>query len=206
MILQALKDYYDRKLEEGSITKDGWIAGGLDFLIDLDSGGNILGISDLRESQGRKRVSHPFELPNIGKQAVRHSNSGKDANLLWDNASFIFGLGKNGDLRLQSMIEAIDTWLGKTDDLGINAVKKFLMKGLENRDHFELALAHPEYGELLRTGSVKVSFRISQSGLPIVFTSSVVINALKQIYNYDEEAEELLTGTCLVTGNKNVVI
>jgi len=206
VILQELKEYYDRKLQEGTIAKDGWIKGGLDFLIDLDLEGNIIGISDLREVQNKKKLSHPFDLPNIGKQAVKHSNSGKDANLLWDNASFVFGLGDKGDIRLQSMIKAIDEWIGETDDLGVKAVRKFLTKGLENRDHFKLALTHPEYGEIFKSGRVKISFRVPQSGLPIVFNSPVVIDKLNQIFDFGEKPSKQVRGTCLVTGIENAVI
>jgi len=202
MILQALKEYYDRKAEEGAIARDGWIRVGIDFLIELDLAGNIQGIADLRELAGKKYVSRQLDVPNIGKQALKHTNSGKDANLLWDNAKFVFGLGDKGNLHLQSMIEAIDTWLGKTDDIGVNAVRKFFIKGLENRQHFEPALFHSEYGELLKEGNAKVSFRIPQTNLPVVFHASVVADALKG----DKEENMSPVGTCLVTGEEDVAI
>ena len=44
MILQALKEYYDRKDAEGLIAGDGWIAGGIDILINLDHEGDITNI------------------------------------------------------------------------------------------------------------------------------------------------------------------
>lgn len=207
MILQALQEYYTRKQKIGEISQDGWLKGGIDFLIDLDPNGNILDISDLRESQGKKKVPHPIDLPNIGTQALKHSNSGQDANLLWDNASFVFGLGDKGDIRLQSMIKAIDEWIGETEDIGVNAVKLFLQKGLEDREHFNLALFHPEYGELLKSGNPKISFRVPQSNFQIVFQSPVVEKALKKVFDlYKEEQAESFTGTCLVTGEQNVVI
>jgi CRISPR-associated protein Csd1 len=207
MILQALKEYYDRKLVEGLIAQDGWISGGIDFLIDLDVNGNIQDVADLRELEGKKKTSHPIDVPNIGNQALKHSNSGKDANLLWDNASFIFGLGDKGNVRLEGMIEAIDKWIGETSDIGVIAVRKFLEKGLENRRHFDCALSHSEYGELLKEGNVKISFRVPQTNLSVVFQSPVVINALKRVGSQDEEESDTLAiGTCLVTGETNVVI
>ena len=207
MIIQALKEYYDRKLKEGAIAQDGWIRGGIDFLMDLAVDGNILDIADLRELEGKKKTSYPLDVPNIGKQALKHTNSGKDANLLWDNASFVFGLGDKGDIRLQSLIEAIDKWIGETSDIGVIAVRKFLLKGLENRRHFELALSHSEYGELLKEGNAKISFRVPQSNLPVVFKSPVVGIALKRVFSQDgEEFETSAKGTCLVTGEKDVAI
>lgn len=202
MILQALKEYYDRKDAEGLIAGDGWIAGGIDFLINLDREGDITNIEDLREMEGKKSVPRAINVPNIGKQALKHTNSGKDANLLWDNASFVFGLGDKGDIRIQSMIEAIETWIGDTTDEGINAVKMFLMKGLENRCHFDPALKHSEYGELFKSGNAKISFRYLNNG-KIVFHSPVVNEALSKTNVLESETN---IGTCMVTGKINVPI
>jgi CRISPR-associated protein Csd1 len=204
MILQALTEYYDRKAIGGLIARDGWIAGGIDFLLGIDINGNVRNIEDLRESDGRKKVPRPFDLPNIGKQALKHTNSGKDANLLWDNASFVFGLGDKGDIRLKSMIEAIDTWIGESDDAGVNAVRTFFIRGLKDRTHFEPALNHPEYGELLREGNAKVSFRVLETDFRVVFDAPVVSDALAKT-NSTETANNPI-GTCLVTGKNNVAI
>lgn len=201
MILQALKEYYDRKAVDGSIAGEGWIAGGIDFILNLDNDGNIITIEDLREFEGNKRVSHPINVPAIGKQALKHTNSGKDANLLWDNAAFVFGLGDKGDIRLQSMIDAIDQWLPETTDIGIKAVKSFLLKGLKDRSHFDAALKHPEYGEVFSEGNVKISFRVIGTGNNIVFQTPEVEAAL--IRGNDSNT---IIGTCLVTGEKNVPI
>lgn len=204
MILLALKEYYDRKAAEGLIAKDGWIKGGIDFLIELDYDGNPHNIVDLRETVGKKRIPHPFDVPNIGNQALKHSNSGKDANLLWDNAAFVFGLGDKGNMRLQSMIEAIDKFIGETSDPGVNAVRNFLQKGLENRSHFNRVLNHPDYGELLKEGNVKVSFRVLQTDYKLVFNAPAVENALKRVGKQDDG--NAVVGTCLVTGEENVAI
>lgn len=207
MILQALKEYYDRKLEEGLIAPDGWIRGGIDFLLELNFDGTIQAISDLRELEGKRKNSHPLDVPNIGNQALKHSNSGKDANLLWDNAAFVFGLGDKGDMRLQSMIEAIDNWLEETNDLGVIAVRKFLANGLEDRKQFDLALLHPEYGEILREGNVKVSFRVPQTDCKFVFHAPVVADALRKVGHGSTDDSNLPNrGTCLVTGAQAVTI
>ncbi|MEW9708621.1 type I-C CRISPR-associated protein Cas8c/Csd1 [Paenibacillus sp. SI92] len=199
----ALKEYYDRKAAIGQIAADGWIGGGIDFMLEMDRDGRLRGIADLREGTGKKKQSRPFQLPNIGNQALKHTNSGTDANLLWDNAKFVFGLGPKGDLHLQSMIGAIDQWLGSTDDVGVAAVRAFLQQGLEDRSHFKLALEHPEYGEPLGTGSVKVSFRVMETPYPIVFQSPVVASALER---EEEGTDESVGATCLITGEQDVAV
>lgn len=205
MILQALKGYYDRKLREGEIAQDGWIQGGLDFLLELDEQGNLLHISDLRESDGKKFKSHQTLLPNIGKQALKHTNSGKDANLLWDNANFVFGLGEKGDARLQSMIDAIDEWIGATEDIGVLAARSFLEKGLANRDHFSLAFGELERSEILNSGNAKIGFCVPSTGFETVNQSPVVDNALaKNLGMSNATNPNPIKGTCLITGQNDV--
>jgi CRISPR-associated protein Csd1 len=82
-------------------------------LIELDKDGEYLGIQSLQEQDGKRKHGKSMLVPDIGKQSIKHTNSGKDANLLWDNASFIFGLGDKGDIRLKSMIQAIDDWIDR---------------------------------------------------------------------------------------------
>ncbi|GIO16512.1 type I-C CRISPR-associated protein Cas8c/Csd1 [Cohnella xylanilytica] len=204
MILLALKEYYDRKAAEGTIAQDGWIKGGIDFLLEIDLDGFLQNIADLREGEGKKKLSHSFSLPNIGKQALKHSNSGKDANLLWDNAAFVFGLGEKGNLRLKSMIEAIDQWMGQTSDAGVLAVRSFLQRGLENRCHFDPALNHPEYGKIMQEGSAKISFRVLQTSYRAVFLSPEVASALERAEGTEDPNSWI--GTCLVTGEQNTAV
>jgi len=205
MILLALKEYYDRKVQEGTIARDGWLNGSLDFLVDLDEYGNPTGISDLREIEGKKHLSKRLDVPNIGKQALKHSNSGKDANLLWDNAGFVFGLGEKGDTRLESMISVLRQWLPDTMDTGVESVKIFLQKGLKNRQHFDSLLKHAEYGELLSEGGPKISFRVPSTGYRMVIDSPVVSKTLESIGKKFDAGNEFI-GTCLVTGEENCVI
>lgn len=90
MILQALKEYYDRKGNE--LPSAGWIDKGIDYVIVLKADGTYQQIECLQEIQKGKVISFPSIVPNIGKQALKHSNSGIDANLLWDNSAFVLGV------------------------------------------------------------------------------------------------------------------
>ncbi len=202
MILQRLIEYYERKLVSGEIAKEGWIPADIDFLIILDDAGNAVSLSDLREFSGKKPMPKRMYVPNIGKQALKHTNSGKDANLLWDNASFVFGLGDKGDMRLQSMIEAIEQWLPNSNDSGVNSVKHFLRMGLNDRKHFNSLLDSKEYGELLSLGSVKLTFGLQRSEYPLVFLNPKIEEAL---HNNVLEKEASI-GTCLVTGEMDIEI
>ncbi|ETA80089.1 type I-C CRISPR-associated protein Cas8c/Csd1 [Youngiibacter fragilis] len=205
MILLALKEYYDRKICDGSIAKDGWINGSIDFLIDLDEDGNATDISDLRELDGKRYISKRLDVPNIGKQALKHSNSGKDANFLWDNASFVLGLGEKGDSRLESMLAVIEEFSPDTTDIGVRSVKTFLEKGLRDRTHFHNILNHSEFGELFASGSPKLSFRVPATGFRTVFDSPEVSEALVNVGQQSGTGESHI-GTCLITGKQNCII
>lgn len=206
MILQALKEYYDRKAEAGEIAPEGWVQGGIDFLIELDSSGNYLGLSSLQELDGKKRIAKSMLVPSIGKQAMKHTNSGKDANLLWDNASFVLGLGDKGDARLQSMIEAIEVWIGKGKDTEIDAITNFLGKGLSDRSTFSPIITHSEYGETLAQGQAKLSFHIKGSKNMVAFDSNLVRARLCNSVPGASPDDAMTIGTCMITGDSNVPI
>lgn len=123
MILQALNDYYHRN---ESLPKEGWLRRGVDYAIVLDTSGTCVAITDALGTVNKGKVT-PYEalLPAVGKQAMKHANSGSDANFLWDNASFVFGRGNKGDQKLASFLDAINYWAGDLADEGLVAVKQF---------------------------------------------------------------------------------
>ena len=86
MILQALVDYYERS---DALPREGWIRRPVDYELVLDTGGNCIAFKALGEIRKGKTVAEERLVPAIGKQAMKHTNSGKDANLLWDNKSSV---------------------------------------------------------------------------------------------------------------------
>lgn len=88
MILQALKDYYDRKAAdpESGIAPGGWEWKEIPFIIVLDANGRLIQIEDTREGEGKFKRGKRFLVP----QAVKKT-SGIAANLLWDTAAYVFG-------------------------------------------------------------------------------------------------------------------
>jgi CRISPR-associated protein Csd1 len=86
MILQALKEYYDRKAAdpESGIAPIGWEWKEIHFIIVLDKKGSFLQFEDTREGEGIRKRGKSFLVP----QGVKKT-SGIAANLLWDNARYI---------------------------------------------------------------------------------------------------------------------
>ncbi|HOI46036.1 MAG TPA: type I-C CRISPR-associated protein Cas8c/Csd1, partial [Candidatus Aminicenantes bacterium] len=65
MILQALKEYYDRKPE---LPKTGWELKEIPFLVLVNQEGNFVEFEDTREGEGRTRRAKAFLVPSLGEK------------------------------------------------------------------------------------------------------------------------------------------
>jgi len=157
MILQALKDYYKRKPD---LAPPGWIDQKIDFAIVLKPSGDYNHLECLQEVKKSKKIPMPRLVPNIGKQAMKHTNSGTDANLLWDNAGFVLGVGKKGTLKLKSFYNTLKEWFPDSNDQGILAVQTFIENGLKDDAVFSAIINHGEYGQEIQSGKPAITFRL----------------------------------------------
>lgn len=128
MILQELARYYQRVAEsgDGAIAPEGWINRPVDYFIVLAPGGSCISIATNWWMEGKKRIARGELVPAIGKQALKHTNSGKDPNLLWDNAAFTLGLGNKGALKASSFDAEIEKWFDGLEDPALSDLKLFL--------------------------------------------------------------------------------
>ena len=203
MILQALKEYYDRKAADSTsgIAPWGWFEGHIEFAIVLNLDGSFAGLQPYFSMKERRRILESRLLPYIGKQARKHTNSGEDANLLWDNATFVFGFGGKGAKKLNSFIGAIRQNLAGIDDPAIAAVLQFLENGQRDSKAFDLVLRDAVHGEMVREGKANLSFRINTDRDLFVFDRPLIKARISTGLARSE-----LIGTCLVTGNLDVPI
>ncbi len=197
MILQALNQYYERKSDV--LPPDGWINKGVDYVVLIDTDGKFADLHCLQEQVGKKAVSKMMFLPNIGKQALKHSNSSKDANLLWDNSAFVFGLGNKAELKRDSFIGTIESYFPDSDDQGIRAILRFLKDGRNEHAKFSPILDHPDFGENIRTGNPVVIFRLVTDDR-FVFERPRVFSVISNLSNTGEVGK---TGFCLVSGDSD---
>lgn len=201
MILQELYRYYERKAHLGEVTPDGAIKKEIDFLIVLDDASGAR-IEDLRQPSGKKLIGKAYTVPSIGKQSQKKDNSGTDANLLWDNSAFIFGLDKNGNAakaqkRRDAFISTIERYYPEPPD-DVKAVLDLLKDGRRFEELKANALADPKIAD----GSAIVSFRVGMD-LPIFEMPHVgaAVDRARQ-----EDAGSAQRGVCLVTGERDVQI
>ena len=89
MILQALKEYYDRMVNdpESGIAPLGWERKEIPFLIVINENGSLVRVEDTQELVGKKKRAKIFLVP----QSVKRS-SGIASNLLWDNVEYVTGI------------------------------------------------------------------------------------------------------------------
>lgn len=90
MILQALHGYYLRKTADPDPARRLPAFGREDkeipFILELSADGQLVGIKDTRTGSGKDRAATRFLVPKGVKKT-----SGVSANLLWDNAEYVFG-------------------------------------------------------------------------------------------------------------------
>ena len=89
MILQALKEYYDRKAADpdSGIAPLGWERKEIPFVMVLREDGSLVQVENTQEFVGKKKRAKSFLVP----QGVKRS-SGVASNLLWDNVEYVTGI------------------------------------------------------------------------------------------------------------------
>lgn len=199
MILKALYNYYERKLSIEQIDPIGFITKEIDFVIVIDSDGNFIDLENHQIPKGKKLRGTPFRVPAIGKQAQKHDNSGNDANLLWDKAEFVLGVGKSGKNKIDSFKRVINEYYPNPPE-DIKAILKFYENELKKEYPFKAVLENREIGELTKKGTPIFTFRINGK-INLVVNETHVVEAIKNKKNNDKKL-----GVCLITGETNVQI
>jgi CRISPR-associated protein Csd1 len=189
MILQALKEYYDRKSAdpESGIAPEGWEWKEIPFLIVLDKKGNFLRFDDMREGEGTKKRGKLFLVP----QGVKKT-SGIAANLLWDTVNYVLGVGDTrGERQKEAFIKRIRQEIPDTDKKA--AVLNFL-------SNIDLAVLEktPQWPELVKS---KANITFCFDGEFELYCQS---QELKDVINGKSNAKKP-DGICLVSGEPDKI-
>jgi CRISPR-associated protein Csd1 len=201
MILQALGDYYKRS---DDLPREGWIRRAVDYELVLDTAGNCIAFKALGEMRKGKTVAEERLVIAIGKQAMKHTNSGKDANLLWDNASFVFGAGNKGATKLTSFIETLQSWLGELDDPGVKAVNLFCTQLQADPAAANALIERFGHTEDFEKRDPVLTFQL-QGDLEGIHHRLSVRSAYEDAF-IERGVSDGARGNCLVTGKTNVPI
>ncbi len=201
MIIKALADYYERMLADASvdIAPFGWFEGRLDYVVKINGSGGFVSLNSLKRQDGKRLVGRPILLPCIGKQALKQTNSGRDANLLWDNSSFVFGLGNKGGLKLESFISAIRENLADLNDDAVNAILKYLEAGKADKACFASVVEHSEHGTEISEGRANISFSLEGDCCLLITERENLKSRISQL----EFTDGVPFGICSVSGKQN---
>jgi CRISPR-associated protein Csd1 len=200
MILQALKEYYDRKPE---LPRLGFENKGIAYVLTVNESGDPVALEPTYEGEGKQRRAKSFLVPLSVKRTV-----GIESNLLWDNPEYVFGAmlpdkkrsGKKSEEAIKSrvleqhaaFIKRISD-LGEVEDDGLSAVKKFLSKA----NKAELLKPFGNTWESLLSEGANVTFKLV-GDKRLVLERPVVQKAIEKTVEKPGD----FTAVCLVTGDR----
>lgn len=187
MILQALANLYQRKLDLGEIAPPGFEVKEIQFLVVLTSDGDLVSIEDLRDAKKRGRK---FLVP---KSEIR-SGTKIVPNLLWDSPAYTLGIGdKNPTEKHEAFKAKILSCLSSVNDIGAKALISFL-KAYQPSQIESL----PNFKEMCEsTGNV--SFRL-QEEQRLILEREPVKSALISLQ--ERESVDQTESICLISGKK----
>ncbi len=196
MILQALKEYYDRKAAdpESQIAPPGFEWKEIPFVLVLNHEGSPVSLNPTYEGAGKAKRAKRYLVP----QAVKKT-SGIASNLLWDNPEYALGVPLKGKPERvveqhSAFRERVDS-LGQIADPGLAAVRRFL--AVSDKTSILEPLGD-SWKQLLDEGG-NLSFQLAGEAGLIVERQSVR-NAIQSISSADSDGK----GICLVTGATDV--
>ncbi|HMV05851.1 MAG TPA: type I-C CRISPR-associated protein Cas8c/Csd1 [Accumulibacter sp.] len=194
MILQSLYDYYQRKALDPDPARRlpafGLEEREIPFIIELSADGHPLGITDTRQSEGKRKTARRYLVPQSVKRA-----SGVAANLLCDTAEYALGVDARG--KAQRVLEQHAAFRRRLEELppaaladaGVQAVRAFYA------GNGAAALANDPCWPEIVAGNALVTFRLHPQ-TELVCQRSAVIAGLA------DESTPAVAGqrVCLITG------
>lgn len=193
MILQALTSYYERMTQEQvpDLEPEGFKRIAVPFVIVLRKDGSLSGIDDTRTGGGRRTRAKTYIVPKIfeGSRTVNVK-----ANLLWDKASYVFGVSQEGKpKRLKAQKEKflstiLDYFPTQDADDGVRAVVNFI------KHHQESIKAYTEWEEI-KTKDPFLAFKLDGEQTLICNRDTV-----KEAIANKNKTVTSEKGLCLVTG------
>ncbi|MBQ7813010.1 MAG: type I-C CRISPR-associated protein Cas8c/Csd1 [Thermoguttaceae bacterium] len=187
MIIQALADYYDRKIQcnPDSLPPRAFEDKKIDYIIVL-------------QKDGRPKLIEDGGLCRVPQHCGRSSN--KKAHLLWDNLEYALGFPKNNTSKAQKSAlekhEAFKARLKEIDDLetpSLNAIRQFVAFSLEEK--LRLLDPLPGWSEAKKNPKATVTFQLAGTSDIVVEEAEVHQRLLRLPLTGVGEL-----GRCMLTG------
>lgn len=206
MILQALKDYYDRKAADpdGRIAPEGFEDKRIPFIIVLDEEGRFVNLEFTGDSDTNKK-GKPFVVPMWKQKSGK--DSWKTTNLLWDHYGYVLGIPKSEDekdieqakkqnLTFVKMVRSANDFLpGHT---ALSAILKFYESGQASH-----VLSHEAMEHAKSFLGCNMSFRLNDcSGIALDDADIVQLAESWSGTEFENKSgSDSVQGVCLVTGD-----
>jgi CRISPR-associated protein Csd1 len=128
-MLAALARAYDRM---PGLPQPGYSTEKIGFVIGLNADGSVASVSDLRESDGKKRLPRMLQVPQGVKRTV-----GIAPNLLWDKTAYVIGVtageGRRTAEEHAAFKERHIEIIGASTDEGLVALRRFLERWMPDQ-------------------------------------------------------------------------
>jgi CRISPR-associated protein Csd1 len=208
MILQALKEYYDRKADdsESGIAPEGFEKKEIPFLVIIKKDGSFVALEDTREQEGRRLVGKKFLLP---RSKTRTGSKSYDTTfLLWDHIGYLFDYTKSNEQKdIEKSANQHRTWISSLENLpndlkqdeGVSAVLAFY-HGSGVAD----VRSDKKWHECIKIPSCNMTFRLATDPEPVPCRPAVKTFQSILISNDSSPAvtneTQKVNGRCLITG------
>lgn len=200
MILQALKEYYERKAADpdSGIAPPGWEKKELPFLIVISPDGEkVVNIEDTRSFVGKKLVAKSFLVPQGANRT-----SGVIADFLWGDIEYISGYNCKG--KEERAIKKHYVFIDKLKEAVKKSSTAKTVLNLLEKNNILQQLENFSAWEEVKKGGAFISFRISGHDVPvfrepdiIAFVENGVVD--QDISGENKTKEEIIR--CCITGN-----
>ncbi|HNB99589.1 MAG TPA: type I-C CRISPR-associated protein Cas8c/Csd1 [Leptospiraceae bacterium] len=187
MILKELVRYYERKLEEGEISREGFEVKEIPYLIEIDKDGNFIRFIVTWLDEKKKRANK-YTIP---KAVVRAR--GINANLLWDNSEYVFGIESKDKQK---------DFIRKVQDLKENSKEDSLESIIKFLTNYKISdLQKDENWKDIQENKPNLTFKLKGQN-DIVCANEKIIKAISKSISDESDLEK---GICLVTGEDAII-
>lgn len=184
MILQELVKYYERKLEEGDISIEGFEKREIPYLIEIDKDGKFLRFIPTWLDEKKKRANQ-YTIP---KAVIR--SRGINANLLWDNFEYIFGV-ENKD-KQNDFIQKIQNLKENAKESSLESILSFFKT--QKLSDFK----KDEYWKEIEEAKPNLTFKLKGQN-DIICANEKIVKAISMNVSSESDSKKQV---CLVTGKE----
>jgi len=214
MILQALYEYYQRKVAdpESRIAPRGFEWKEIPFIIVIDENGYFVNLEDTRSGEGKFKVPASFLV--VKSKGRTGAKAYQTANVLWDHFGYVLAYPKEKDEKKsdEQLVEDanrqhrtfVSSVIELTSKFPENKQFKAVADFLENTEQKQRIFDHECWNDCKKIPGCNFSFRLAGETKIVAENDDLIktisIESLSENDVKDTE-RETAKGVCLVTGD-----